>query len=179
MHSDGPIDITDLILTEHDTFRRGFAALDAVLAPDTDPATRDARLAGLWAELSAHLDRHARAEELIVFPALLRCGTNAEHETLDAVGDHNEIRDAIAEAAAHPAGSPEWWKAVERARSENTHHMGEEEDEALSDLRRTTTREQRVEHGRLFVIALDQLRGRPPAGNTDPREFLARHRCRL
>jgi hypothetical protein len=54
--------------------------------------------------------------------------------------------------------------------------MAEEEDEALPDLRRTTTREQRLELGRLFLIALDQLRGRPPAENTDPREFLARHR---
>jgi hypothetical protein len=175
VHSDGPIDITDLILTEHESFRRAFAALDKVLAPESDPATHQRRLADLWAPLAAHLERHAAAEELVLFPTLLRHGTNAEHETLDAVGDHNEIRDAVREAAAHPAGSPEWWKAVERVRSENTHHMGEEEDEALSDLRRTTTAEQRVALGRLFLIALDQYRGRPPVPNTDPRAYVARH----
>jgi hypothetical protein len=175
VHSDGPIDITDLILTEHDVFRRSFAALDKVLAPDEDPATHEERLGELWAPLAAHLERHAAAEELVVFPALLRHGANGEHETLDAVGDHNDIRDAIREAATHAPGSPEWWKAVDRARAENTHHMGEEEDEALADLRRTTTAEQRLHLGRLFLIALDQYRGRPVPGNTDPREYLARH----
>src|SRR5690348_15012032 len=123
------IDITDLILTEHDTFRRGFAGLDKVMGPGVDPASRARRLAELWLPLAAHLDRHAAAEELVVFPALLRHGTNAEHETLDAVGDHNDIRDAVRDAARHPAGSEPWWAAVERARAENTHHMAEEEDE--------------------------------------------------
>ena len=173
---DDLIDITDLILTEHDAFRRGFAALDKVLAPDVDPGSRRRRLIEAWTPLAAHLDRHAAAEEQVVFPALLRHGTNAEHETLDAVGDHNEIRDAVREAARHPAGSAPWWAAVERARAENTHHMAEEEDEALPDLRRTTTRAQRVELGRDFIATIARLRDKPPAANTDPREFLARHR---
>jgi hemerythrin-like domain-containing protein len=172
------IDITDLILSEHDAFRRGFAALDKVLGPDVDSRVRPRRLAEAWMPLAAHLDRHAAAEEQVVFPALLRHGTNAEHETLDAVGDHNDIRDAVREAARHAAGSEEWWKAVERARAENSHHMAEEEDEALPDLRRNTTREQRAELGRAFVAAIARLRERPPEGNTDPREFLARHRRR-
>ena len=172
------IDITDVILTEHDAFRRGFAALDKVLGPDVEPGDRPGRLAELWTSLAAHLDRHAAAEELVVFPALLRHGTNAEHETLDAVGDHNDIRDAVREAAQLPPGSEDWWKAVHRARAENTHHMAEEEDEALSDLRRNTTHEQRVALGRDFLAAMARLRGRPPTPNTDPLEFLARHRQR-
>ena len=114
-----PIDITDLILAEHDALRRAFATLDKALAPDVEPDARARRLAEAWAPLAAHLDRHAAAEEQVVFPALLRHGTNAEHETLDAVGDHNDIRDAVQEAARHPAGSEEWWKAVARARAEN------------------------------------------------------------
>ena len=176
--ADDLIDITDLILTEHDSFRRGFAALDKVLGPDVDPAAHARRLAEVWVPLAAHLERHAAAEEEVVFPALLRHGTNAEHETLDAVGDHNDIRDAIHEADQHPAGSPEWWKAVGRARAENSHHMTEEEDEALPDLRRNTTPEQRHLLGRDFIAALARLRDRPPTANTDPLEFLARHRQR-
>ncbi len=57
--------------------------------------------------------------------------------------------------------------------------MAEEEDEALPDLRRTTTRAQRVELGRDFIAAMVRLRDRPPAPNTDPMEFLARHRRRV
>ena len=176
--ADGLIDITDLILTEHDAFRRGFAALDKVLGPDVDPAARPRHLGELWTPLAACLDLHAAAEEQVVFPALLRHGTNAEHETLDAVGDHNDIRDAVREAARHPAGSEDWWKAVERARAENSHHMAEEEDEALPDLRRNTTPEQRHALGRDFIAVLARLRDRPPTANTDPLEFLARHRQR-
>ena len=176
--ADDLVDITDLILTEHDTFRRGFAALDKVLGPDIDPGAHARRLSDVWVPLAAHLERHAAAEEEVVFPALLRHGTNAEHETLDAVGDHNDIRDAVREAAAHPAGTPDWWKAVDRVRAENSHHMTEEEDEALPDLRRNTTREQRLEIGLAFIAAMARLRDRPPPGNTDPRDFLARHRRR-
>ncbi|HUR72744.1 MAG TPA: hemerythrin domain-containing protein [Sporichthya sp.] len=176
--ADELIDITDLILSEHDAFRRGFAALDKILGPDVDPGSRRRRLAEVWTPLAAHLDRHAAAEEAVVFPALLRHGTNAEHETLDAVGDHNDIRNAVRDAGRYPAGSAQWWAAVERARAANTHHMAEEEDEALADLRRNTTREQRSELGRQFRAAMARVGNLPAADNTDPLEFLARHRQR-
>jgi iron-sulfur cluster repair protein YtfE (RIC family) len=173
---DDLLDVTDLILGEHDSLRQTFAALDKTLAPDVDAATRARRLSEVWTALAAHLERHAAAEELVVFPALLRHGTNAEHETLDAVGDHNKIRDAIREAARHAADSAAWWRAVERARAENTHHMAEEEDEALPDLRRNTTLEQRVALGRAFISAMAHPADAAPGGNIDPREFVARHR---
>jgi hypothetical protein len=60
---------------------------------------------------------HAAAEEEIFYPELLRVGmsagtaASAEEETLDAIQDHNDIRDAIAEVAGHQAGSNEWFAA--------------------------------------------------------------------
>ncbi|MBA3745117.1 hemerythrin domain-containing protein [Sporichthya sp.] len=151
-------DITALILDDHDTFRRGFAALDELQSPDTDPEEPEARLCAVWGPLADLLDVHAVAEERIFYPVLLRKGDSdksdegdAVDETLDAIGDHNDIRDATRAAARHRPGSDAWWEAVNQARTENTEHMGEEEDEALADFRRNTTRAQRAELGRKFT----------------------------
>lgn len=135
-------DITQLILDDHDTFRRKFAALD--------DAEGSEELRVVWEPLAALLDLHAEAEEAILYPQLLRRGEDAEDETLDAIGDHNDIRDGVHEAARHLIGSSAWWDGVRRARMANSEHMAEEEDEALADFRRNTPPEIRDELGRQF-----------------------------
>lgn len=136
-------DITSLILDDHDTFRRQFAELDTLSRPED--------LERAWQPLAALLDVHAVAEEEIFYPELVRRGSDAEAETLDAVGDHNDIRDGIHDAARHQVGSDAWWEAVNRARAANTEHMGEEEDGALSDFRRHADEEVRDDLGRRFL----------------------------
>src|ERR1700712_3485921 len=123
-------DITELILSEHTWFREQFAALDGVAAQTPlDPAA----VAELWTPLAQRLDVHAIAEEQIFYPQLLRVGEDPEEETLDAIGDHNDIRDGLHDAARHPVGTDEWWAAVGRAREANDEHMGEEEHEGLAN----------------------------------------------
>lgn len=136
-------DITQLILDDHEMFRRQFAALDDVGGPG--------ELRAIWEPLAALLDVHAVAEETIFYPQLLRHGDDAEDETVDAIGDHNDIRDGVHEAALHPVGSPPWWDAVRRARRANSSHMAEEEDEALPDFRRNSPLGLREELGRRFL----------------------------
>ncbi len=173
-----PEDITALILDDHDTFRRGFAALDDLEGPEADSDDLPARLAEIWNPLADLLDVHAVAEEEIFYPALLRKGDegDAVDETLDAVGDHNDIRDPVRDAAKHRPGSPEWWDAVGRAREANTHHMGEEEDEAMPDFRRNTTRAQRVELGRRFAEFRASHSARDlDTSNQDPQDYVEEH----
>ncbi len=136
-------DITQLILDDHDTFRREFAALD--------DAEGNEQLREVWEPLAALLDLHAVAEEAVFYPQLLRRGDNAEDETVDAIGDHNDIRDGIHEAARHPIGSSQWWEGVRQARMANSEHMAEEEDEALADFRRNTPLGVREDLGRQFL----------------------------
>jgi hypothetical protein len=136
-------DITQLILDDHETFRREFAALD--------DAESTEELREIWEPLAALLEVHAAAEESIFYPQLLRRGNNAEDETIDAIGDHNDIRDGVQEAARHPLGSPEWWAGVRQARTANSDHMAEEEDDALVDFRRNTPLGVREELGRQFI----------------------------
>jgi hypothetical protein len=130
------VDITQLILDDHHEQRRLFAILEQIDRAETGV------LAAIWGRLASFLELHAAAEEAIFYPALLQVGLAAnrqagvEDETLDAIGDHNEIRDAVAEVARHQVGTDEWFAAVAGANLANSDHMGEEEREGLTDFRR-------------------------------------------
>jgi hypothetical protein len=127
-------DITALILNDHNWFREQFARLDYLQA---DRRVEQASLERVWRPLADKLDVHAYIEEAIFYPQLLQRGVDdPEGETLDAIGDHNDIRDGVRDANAAKVGSTDWWAAVGRAREANDEHMGEEEREGLSDFRR-------------------------------------------
>ena len=163
-------DITALIMDDHEWFRRQFARLDDAVDPE--------ELAAVWEPLATRLETHAEAEESIFYPALLQRGGSADadprEETEDAIGDHNTIRDAIAEAARHPTGGPEWYTAVGRARTENSEHLAEEEDGGLPDFRKHASRELRDRLGELWL----QFYAAHPDGagisgrDVDPDEYL-------
>ncbi len=145
-------DITTLILDDHNWFRRQFAALDELqAAPTSDPR----ELSALWEPLAARLDVHAIAEEKIFYPQLLAHGENPEDETLDAIGDHNQIRDGVAAAERNPVGSKGWWDGVWAARRANDEHMGEEENEGLANFRLNATTGLRDSLGQQFSEFLD------------------------
>lgn len=136
-------DITQLILDDHETFRREFAALDDAHEPE--------QLREIWEPLAVLLEVHAAAEEAVFYPKLLSRGDDGEDETLDAIGDHNDIRDGVREAARHPLGTSQWWDGVRQARMANSSHMAEEEDEALPDFRRNAPLSVRVDLGHQFL----------------------------
>ncbi len=98
---------------------------------------------------------HALAEEKIFYPQLLAHGEDPEDETLDAIGDHNEIRDGVAQAERSPVGSGQWWEGVWAARRANDEHMGEEENEGLANFRLNATTGLRESLGRQFAEFLD------------------------
>jgi hypothetical protein len=160
-------DITQLILDDHETFRREFAALDDTHKPE--------QLREIWEPLAALLDLHAAAEEAIFYPHLLRRGDDAEDETVDAIGDHNDIRAEVREAARHPIGSPQWWEAVRKARGANSDHMAEEEDEALPDFRRNAPLSVREDLGRRFLeFKTDHADARDlDISDKDPQEYVS------
>ena len=131
------MDITQLILDDHHEQRRQFAILEQIDRADTEV------LSAVWSRLAdLSLELHAAAEEEIFYPALLQIGLAAhrtagvEGETLDAIHDHNEIRDAIAEVARRQVGTDEWFGAVGGTNLANSDHMAEEEREGLTDFRR-------------------------------------------
>ncbi|MDO8307200.1 MAG: hemerythrin domain-containing protein [Actinomycetota bacterium] len=124
-------DITDLVLVEHDEFRSRFASL-WVMRGEGDVAAR----AVAWRVLANLLEVHATAEEEILYPVLLKRGSGqAPAETVDAIRDHNQIRDAIKLAARVASGTDFWWAAVQACRTANDEHLAEEERDVIPDFR--------------------------------------------
>jgi hypothetical protein len=166
------VDITQLVLDDHHEQRRLFAILEQIDRADTDA------LSAVWGRLAAFLEVHAAAEEAIFYPELLRAGiaarrrTGVEDETLDAIHDHNEIRDAVTEVARHAVGSDDWYAAVAGANLANSDHMAEEEREGLTDFRRLAGLQQR--HNLAVAFAAYEARnvtGVQPV-DKDPAEYV-------
>src|SRR5260370_16982513 len=86
-------------------------------------------LSALWGRLAVFLELHAAAEEEIFYPALLQVGLAArrksgvEDETLDAIHNHNHIRDAVPEVPTHPLGRNAWNTPLPAANLPNADHM--------------------------------------------------------
>jgi Hemerythrin HHE cation binding domain len=169
------MDITQLILDDHHEQRRLFAILEQVDTADTDT------LRAVWGRLAAFLDLHAEAEEEIFYPELLHLGKGAggkdtpEDETEDAIRDHNEIRDAVAEVAGHEVGSDGWYEAVARANEANSDHMAEEEREGLTDFRRHVGLQLRHDLAVSFAaFEAAHFAGVEPV-DKDPHEYITEH----
>lgn len=169
------MDITQLILDDHHEQRRLFAMLEEIDRADTE------RLRAVWGRLAAFLETHAEAEERHFYPALLQLGKGAtkedtpEEETEDAIKDHNEIRDAVAEVERQEVGSDAWFEAVAKANEANGDHMAEEEREGLTDFRRHTTLQ--VRHDLAVEFAAFEARHVTgvEAVDKDPQEYIEEH----
>ena len=166
------MDITQLILDDHHEQRRLFAILEQIDRADTEV------LSAVWDRLAAFLELHAAAEEAIFYPALLQAGLAAqraagvEGETLDAIHDHNEIRDAVTEVARHQVGTDEWFAAVAGANLANSDHMAEEEREGLTDFRRLAGLQRRHQLAVSFAAFEARNFAGVPAVDKDPETYV-------
>ena len=166
------MDITQLILDDHHEQRRLFAILEQIGRTDTGV------LSAVWARLGSFLELHAAAEEAIFYPALLKVGLAAgrtagvEGETLDAIRDHNDIRDAVEEVARHEPGSDGWFAAIAAANLANSDHMGEEEREGLTDFRRLAGLQRRHQLAVAFAAFEARNYAGVPAEDKDPAAYV-------
>lgn len=171
-------DIIDLVYADHDWFRRQFFRLDDAKSHED--------LAAIWNILSARLDVHAEAEEVVFYPALLKHGGHdhpsnpsgdPEDETEDAITDHNAIRDAIRQSRQHEPGSDEWFAAVHEAREQNGKHLEEEEREAMPDFIKSASLELRHELAMKWAQFIDEHMGTSGVGNRekDADEYIEKH----
>jgi hypothetical protein len=175
------MDITDLILDDHREQRRRFAILEQV-----DPGDTTA-LGAIWSRLAVFLEVHAAAEEQIFYPELLRSGLvrgaaatgTVEDETLDAIHDHNDIRDAIAAVAGHDPGTSGWYAAVAAVNQANGDHMAEEEREGLTSFRRSASLRVRHDLAVAFVTFEARHFAGVPVRDTDPAQYVREAEQRL
>ena len=168
------MDITQLILDDHHEQRRRFAILEEIDAQDVRS------LDEIWSRLAVFLEVHAAAEEAIFYPELLKLAIgpqplgSAEPETIDAIHDHNEIRDAIAAVTGLQVGSEGWRDAIAAVNRANGDHMAEEEREGLTDFRRRVSLAER--HS--LAVAFAAFEARNFAGvrpvDQDPEAYVRR-----
>ncbi len=167
------MDITQLILDDHHEQRRLFAILEQIDHSDISSLT------AIWTRLSAFLEVHAEAEEVLFYPQLLHVGKgaggkdNAQGETLDAIHDHNEIRGAVSAVAAQEVGSKSWYQAVADANEANGDHMSEEEREGLADFRQHAGLQLRHDLAVAFAAFETRHVSGIEAVDKDPSEYVA------
>jgi hypothetical protein len=167
------MDITQMILDDHHEQRRRFALLEQM-----DDSSSAAAASEVWARLAVFLEVHAAAEEEIFYPELVKLAVapqplvRAEPETVDAIYDHNKIRDAIAAVGSHPVGSPDWRDAIAAVNIANGDHMAEEEREGLTDFRYRVSLPQRHDLAvRFATFEARNFTGVLPV-DKDPQEYL-------
>ena len=148
-------DITEMILDDHDWFRRQFLRLADLREKPEEAAT-------VWDELAIQLEVHASAEEEHFYPSMAkRADDDDASATEDAIGDHDDIRAGTEKARAAKVGSQEWWDAIDETDKANNHHMSEEESDDLAPFRTATTLGLRQELGAKFEqFKLDHAGGR-------------------
>ncbi|WP_114228147.1 MULTISPECIES: hemerythrin domain-containing protein [Sphingomonas] len=166
------MDITDLILDQHQQQRRLFGLLQQMHDAKPD------ELSAVWGALKALLDVHAEAEERFFYPRLLKEGSgeadadSAKEETKDAIEDHNEIRDAGEAVDKEKPGSDSWFKAVTKADEANSKHMGEEERQGLADFREHASVDERHRLGIQFIAFTSEHREGIKAVDKDPDAYV-------
>lgn len=162
-------DITVLIRTEHDAFRRAFTEIEGL--HDT------AELTERWRALSDQLEVHAAGEEAVFYPEMLQDVEDSEGDTEHAVKDHNEIRETTSKVDDHEVGTDAWWTAFREAREATVDHLGEEETDVLPPFQEQVDEEKRSELGMRWMKFLEDhedAKGLSRA-EPDPQEYVEEH----
>ncbi|GAA4038750.1 hemerythrin domain-containing protein [Sphingomonas rosea] len=166
------MDITDLVLDQHQEQRRLFGLLQQMRGAKPD------ELSAVWNSLKGLLDAHAEAEERFLYPRLLEVGEgeadadSAKDETKDAIEDHNEIRDAGEAVDKEKVGSDKWFEAVTKADEENSKHLAEEERQGLADFREHASLDERHALGIQFIAYVSKHRHDAKAVDKDPDAYV-------
>lgn len=110
-------EITALVMSEHDAFRRAFTDLEQ--AED---------VAAAWEQLANRREVHAVAEERLFYPVLADEAGDGVADGRTAVREHNDIRHSVRAVADHEVSSQSWWDAVDRVQQVNGDQMAEERE---------------------------------------------------
>jgi hemerythrin HHE cation binding domain-containing protein len=129
----GISEIEELIVTEHARILRLFRALDD-LARRGDSAVARLALSQVWARLASLLEVHTRAEEEICFPLVFGSAASTLDLVETATADHDDIREAVAEARLLEDGSARWWQLISAISTACTEHFASEERGPLAQI---------------------------------------------
>lgn len=138
-------DIIELVLQDHLAVAALFDKLQAATGADDQTA--------LFVQVKDALERHASAEEKVLYPRVRKEVPDGREESTDAIEEHDQIREALKEVEEHDAGTALFTLAVTQLVATTKHHVGVEEAELLPDFRKNSDAAEREELGRRFEEA--------------------------
>jgi hemerythrin superfamily protein len=138
-------DIVDLVLQDHREVEQLFEKLQAAKSADDQ--------ASLFAEVKSELERHASAEERVLYPRVREDDAEGREEVKDANEEHDQIRESLKEVEEHEPGTELFTLAVGQLVATTKHHVGVEEAELLPDFRDKSEASEREALGRRFEEA--------------------------
>lgn len=144
-------DVVDLIMKDHREVERLFEQLR------TDPASRPGALPVLTTLLFAH----SRAEESEVYPVVaeeIGASDHVEHSQ----EEHVEADELLAKLAETDPEGPEFLTALEEVVKAVSHHIEEEEETVLADMRDGLSEQRRAELGEAFLAEREKHLGDQP-----------------
>lgn len=118
----------DSLAAEHDMV---LAIFDKMLATNDSQTTKRKMM---LMQLGHALDKHAYAEEHVVYPALREANEKADADELEA--EHGEVKTFLYRLHNMAADAPEWIATVTEFRASVSAHARMEEDEVFPRLRR-------------------------------------------
>jgi hemerythrin superfamily protein len=127
-------DWDEILTAEHEL---ALAIFDKMLATDQSQTFKRKML---LMKLTHALDKHAHAEEMVVYPALREANEAADADKLE--GEHGYIKTFIYELNEMGAGSSSWLEKVREFRDLVAKHARMEEDQVFPHFKQAMTEEQ-------------------------------------
>src|SRR4051795_6424149 len=127
-------DWDEILATEHDM---ALALFDKMLATDE---TQTFKRKMLFMKLCHALDKHAHAEEMVVYPALREANEAADADQLE--GEHGYIKTFIFELSEMGPGAPTWLEKVREFRQLVSTHAHMEEERIFPSFKKDMDEEQ-------------------------------------
>ncbi len=127
-------DWDEILVTEHDMALEIF---DKMLATDE---TQTFKRKMLLMKLGHALDKHAHAEEMVVYPALREANETADADHLE--GEHGYIKTFIFELNEMGPDATNWLERVREFRQLVSEHAHMEEEQVFPKFKKAMTKEQ-------------------------------------
>jgi hypothetical protein len=150
-------DATELLAREHVQLRRLFADLAAATgARDLD------RKKALFRELRTALQVHARLEEDVFFPAVMKLRSAAARvQVKEALEEYQAVDSLVAEIDQIDPEDAEYDLKIEGLRASIERHIGEEESALFAEARNYLTDDRLQALGRQMLSLRGSLPGAP------------------
>lgn len=127
------MDALELLKEDHEKV----AGLFEQIETDEDGANQEQ----LFAQIKQELDVHANAEEKVFYPRLKEIAEMRDI-TFEAIEEHQEIKNLLAELETMSADDDDWEDTISELRDTVEHHVEEEEGEMFPQVREILSQEE-------------------------------------